>query len=125
MPRKWNRIVAGDDAGIAELQDDDRVFQGVSAVFCDADIEAMRTGYKCIQCWENLDNAYPEACPVCGFGCSEFQSETFAKIYAGWKPMGSQIDWDAEAERLDRQEYERNVRARASRSNIVVPRGLS
>jgi hypothetical protein len=123
--RTWHRIVAGDDAGTAEVQGDGRVFQGVSAVFCDDDIEAMRQGYKCINCWENLENAFPEWCSVCGFGCKKFQSETFGRIYKGWTPMGSQIDWDAEAERLDRQEYDRALRSRASKSNIVVPRAFS
>lgn len=88
---------------------------------CDDDIEATRTGYKCINCYENLDHAFPVLCPVCEFPMKACQAEKFAYVYRGWKHSGPQINWDAEAERLERREQER---VRASRSSIVIPRSI-
>lgn len=126
MTRPWNRVVIDDDPGVSELHPDGRRTQGLKAVFCDDDVERMRTGYKCIACWENLDNAFPEACPLCSFPMRALQAARFAQTYKGHIPgVRSSADWDAAADRIEDARERRRFERRVAGSPIVVPRGIS
>ena len=98
---------------------------GLRTILCDTCVDQIRSGYRCVNCNLRNETGYPEACAWCEFPMRDAQSETFARVYAGWRDTRGQIDWDAEMERLERQRRERELAERASRSNIVVPRGLS
>ena len=118
-------MLVEDDIGILEQHPDGRVTQGVRVAMCDEDVEATRTGYKCVNCFENLDNAFPEQCPLCGFPMKERQAELFARIYKGHIPgLRTGPDWEAEADRLEDRAERRAFEQRASESNIVVPRTI-
>jgi hypothetical protein len=125
MPRPWNRIVVDDDPDVIEEHPDGRLTQGFSVAMCDEDVEAMRQGYKCIGCFENLDHAFPKDCPVCGFPMQAEQAERFARIYKGHKLTRTGVDWEAQADRLEEQKERRAFEKRAAESGIVVPRGIS
>lgn len=92
--------------------------------FCDDDIEMFRQGYKCIDCLEPLDSAFPLECPVCEFPCNEFQAQVFAERFAGHRDLGSKINPDEELERLARQRDERERREGLKAKGIVLPRGV-
>lgn len=121
---KWNRIIVDDDPDRAELLDG-RVTQGLRVGMCDEDVERLRQGYMCIQCFEPLDSAFPKACPLCTYPIAEQQAELFGAIYAGHIPgLRTGPDWEAEADRLEERKERRAFARRAKESGIVVPRML-
>lgn len=117
----WNRILIEDDPDKAELLDG-RVTQGLRVAMCDEDVERLRQGYKCINCFEPLDTAFPKACPLCTYPMKEQQAELFGAIYAGYIPgLRTGPDWEAEADRLEERKERRAFAKRAKESGIVVP----
>lgn len=97
--------------------------EGARVTVCDDDVEMFRQGYKCINCLEVdlIESAFPKQCPLCGFPMRDRQMEWFEERFAGWRPMGSQIDWDEEADRLERQRFERERRQGLRSQGIWVP----
>jgi hypothetical protein len=132
LARSWSRIVVEEDPGVIEVYDNGRMMQGLNVAMCDADVEATRTGYKCISCWENLDNAFPKSCPVCSFPCAERQAEQFARVYKGHDPsLRTSADWEKEADALQERQERRAFEKRAAKSGISlglkgisIPKGL-
>jgi len=122
MPRPWNRILVDDDPDYAELLDG-RLTQGLRVAMCDEDVERIRVGYKCINCFEDIDTAFPESCFLCGFPMKAEQAEKFGAIYAGHIPgLRTGPDWEAEADRLEERKERRAFEKRATESGIVVPK---
>jgi len=80
MPRpKWNRIVVEEDAGVMEVHETPegkRLMAGLNIAAQSEDVEQVRQGYRCLNCWEPLESAWPRACPLCscpvtlGGGCA-------------------------------------------------------
>lgn len=125
MPRPWNRIVVETDQGVGDVLPDGRILAGINVAMNDDDVEAMRQGYKCINCWENFDHAFPNTCFLCGFPCKTMQSERFAHDYKGWAPdLRTGPNWDRLADELEERAERRAFEKRASESNIIVPRGF-
>lgn len=126
MARPWSKIVVEEDPGVVELHSDGRLMPGLNVAMCDADVEATRTGYKCINCWENLETAFPKLCPVCNFPCAERQSEQFARVYKGHDPsLRTEADWEKEADALQDRQERRAFEKRASESGITVPKFIT
>jgi hypothetical protein len=118
---KWNKPVYDEDPECIEVLPNGTVRRGLRGTYCDEDVDMFRVGHKCIQCDEPQPTAFPEKCLLCEFPMRELQAEAFAERFAGWRPMGSSIDWDEEQERLERQRHARLQAERASRSRIWVP----
>lgn len=107
---------------------------GLNVAMCVEDVEAMRLGFKCINCLENLDRdgaegpcgkctgtAFPERCFLCGFEVGKYQAEHFARAYAGYDPtLRNSADWEAEADRLADRQERRRFAARAKESGISL-----
>lgn len=68
--------------------------------------EMMWQGYLCASCLEPFREAYPEACPVCGFPVREHQRRLLEQDFKGVDPtvVGS-FPLDRELEHLDRVGY--------------------
>lgn len=50
----------------------------------EAGFQAMRDGVMCHECTEwPLSPAFPERCPICGFGVKEHQTEMLARDFQG------------------------------------------
>ena len=121
MARPWNRIVVEEDPGVIEVFESGRMMQGLNVGMCDEDVEATRVGYRCINCFENFDTAFPENCPVCNFPCRDRQAETFARVYKGFEPgLRTGPDWEAEADRIAEQQERRAFEQRAAKSGIAL-----
>lgn len=122
MARPWKRVLVESDPDYAQLLDG-RLVEGLRVAMSDEDVEAMRQGYKCINCWENLDNAFPKECPLCSFPMKTDQAEHFSRIYIGHVPgLRTGADWEAEADRLEERAERRAFEKRARESGIVVPK---
>lgn len=121
MAREWRKIVIEEDPGVIEVFSNGRMMQGLNVGMCDEDVEAIRTGYKCITCWENLDEAFPKECPVCGFPCRDRQAEQFVRVYKGYEPgLRTGPDWEAAADRIEEQQERRAFQQRAAKSGISL-----
>jgi DNA-directed RNA polymerase subunit RPC12/RpoP len=123
LPTRWNVPVVEADPYHYEVTPEGPR-EGIRAAFCDEDIEMFRTGYKCIECWEPLDSAYPDKCFLCEFPVKALQADTFAERFAGHRELGSRINADEELERLARQRDERERREGLKSKGIVIPRGV-
>lgn len=123
MRRKWNKPLVRPDVLHAQV-DGDQLVEGVAYVLCDDDVEMIRQGYKCVECLELLAEAFPETCFLCGYRVKELQSEAFARVFKGWTHTGSNIDWDAEQERLEKQRFDRELAEGLRTKGVVLPRGV-
>lgn len=123
--REWNPPLAVEaDTQYVELTAEGPR-EGVRFTLCPEDIEMIRQGYKCLDCLELFDSAFPETCFLCGYPVGAVQAEAFAVMFAGEKPVGSRINEDEELERLARQKHERELREGLRSKGIVLPRGVS
>lgn len=125
MPRpKWNRIVVEEDAGVMEVHETPegkRLMSGLNIAASAEDVEQVRQGYRCLNCWEPLEHAWPRGCPLCGYAISKQQLEDFARVYKGYDPtVNGQINWQAEEDRLAERAERRAWARRAKESRIVL-----
>ena len=117
---KWNRCLIDEDPNAYEVMPDGSVRRGLRFLYSDQDIEMIRQGYKCSECGEVQEHAFPDACLLCEFPMKEQQAQNFAERFAGHRDTGGLIDWDAEEEHLERQRHERN-RSLGLTNRIWVP----
>jgi hypothetical protein len=94
---------------------------GYHATF-DADtVERFRLGRACLRCWEPLEEALPNMCPLCGYGVREYQRRDFEQEFEGEKFMGPTTSLSDEYERMILNgKKKRHVPG----SQIILPRGV-
>lgn len=83
------------------VQGPNRRMQDVDVTLKPEDVERMRLGYVCVQCWEPHEEAFPEKCSLCGFGMREKQPDWFKFNYEGPKHVGPTTSIDYELDHLD------------------------
>lgn len=134
MARTWNRILVEEDHGVVEVHEGGRMMPGLNVAMCDDDVEAIRQGIKCINCYENLDregaqgpcgvcsgSAWPKMCFLCGYPVATHQAEQFARVYAGYDPsLRTGADWEREADLLEEARERRAFAKRANESGISL-----
>lgn len=122
--RKWNPPlnIEPDTQYIERGPDGYR--EGIRFTLCAEDIEMIRQGYKCVDCLELFDSAFPVECHLCGFPVKDAQPEAFAELFAGDRHVGSRVNADEELERLARQKHERELREGLRSKGIVIPRNV-
>lgn len=119
--RAWQRIVVEEDHGVTEVHEDGRLMPGLNVAMSVDDVEATRQGYKCINCWENFESAWPKLCFVCGYPVATHQAEQFARVYAGYDPtLRTGADWEAVADQLEERAERRAFAKRAKESGISL-----
>jgi hypothetical protein len=117
----WNRIVVQEDVGVIESYANGRLMPGLNIAACDEDVEQVRTGYRCIRCWEPLSFGWPVQCPLCGFPIAAHQAEKFAQVYKGHDPtIRTSAEWDREADMLEDRQERRRFADRAKESGIYL-----
>jgi hypothetical protein len=64
--------------------------------------EALRQGYLCINCFEDLRpvGAFPKQCPLCGFPVRERQLQHLGMDHVGEEEIGSKLSLSDEMSRL-------------------------
>jgi len=121
---KWYPIVVEEDAGVMEVHETPegrRLMSGLNIAARAEDVEQVRQGYRCLNCWEPLEHAWPRACPLCTYPISEKQADDFARVYKGYDPtVNGQIDWQREQDKLEERAERRRFAARARESGIVL-----
>jgi hypothetical protein len=125
MHERWRQpavvLHAEDDLdGLMAFQGDPRRFRDAKLTLAPKDVERMRLGRLCIQCLEPFPEAFPQACPVCGFEVRDRQPAEFQRTYAGVEDMRATPSIDREEARM----IETNERARSEKrrhSRIWLP----
>lgn len=108
---------------------DGRAMQRTVLGLTEEQVSRIRQGYICIKCYEELDTAFPDECPVCHFPMRERQSEEFAKDFRGDIRFGPSTTLDEERgimnELREREAYERAIKLGLTipKPSIIVPRG--
>lgn len=115
MAPKWNRIVVQEDANVVEVHEGGRLMPGLNIAAQDEDVEQARTGYRCINCWEPLDEAWPKSCFLCGYPIKTHQAEQFGRVYKGYDPTirtGADLDRIADemADRAERRAFAKRAK---------------
>jgi hypothetical protein len=122
MPAKWYRKVFEEDPTTMEIEAGQPPRLGVRVVMQDEEVEQIRAGYECINCYEPLREAWPEHCPLCGFEIKKLQPELFGKIFKGHRPgarTGS--DWDRIADDMEERAEQRAFRRKMEKTGVSVP----
>ncbi len=114
-------VAVDSDSDVATF--DGNVYRaGYNATFDAETIERFRVGRICLRCWEPLEEAFPEACPLCGYAVGENQAKDFVEEFEGEKWMGPTTSLSDEYERM----IENGKRKRHEPgSKVVLPRGVS
>lgn len=111
--RQWEPPLATEPVHQGIWLPDGRVL-GEAQITWSADmIERFRTGYKCMNCLEPQERAWPERCGVCGFPMRTGQAEFFAAEFEG-EVLTSSRDWDAELAGLEERRRKEDERLRKS-----------
>lgn len=92
------------------------------ARFSQEDVERIRLGYVCINCWEPHESPYPEACSLCGYEMRERQGADFAEKFEGVERDPRAVLIETELDKLD-DKHERNWHT--SKLGIVVPQNVA
>ena len=126
LERRWARPVRPvqvENTTDVVLGDDGEPRQDFNATFRADDIERFRHGRACLRCWEPLETAWPERCPVCRYQVWANQARDFARHYAGEQWVGPSTSLSEELDRLDWQHDERMWRKHGAKG-ILLPRGV-
>lgn len=122
MALEWDRMIVEEDLGVIEVHDEGRPMHGLNVATTKRGVEKIRLGYKCINCMEPFESAWPKKCPLCGYPVADKQAEEFARVYKEYDKSRFETDWDAE---LDRIEERKARRAFENRTGISVVVGKS
>lgn len=112
------------------IMPDGRVMQRTVIGLSREQVERMRAGYICVKCYEDLDTAFPEHCPVCRFPMREQQTAEFAKDFRGDIAFGPSTTLDEERgimnEMRERAAHERALALglKIAKPSIIVPKGF-
>lgn len=107
---------------------DGRVRDSHKVVYSEYDIGRMKAGYVCLKCHEDLDTAFPDVCPICGFEMADKQSERFALEYQGTTWVGPTTTEEEELAIMQEMRARRAAQGRPTievvKPQIIVPRGF-
>ena len=94
------------------------------------DFGRMRDGYICARCFEDLDTAFPDECPVCHFPMRDDQARFIAERFVGERWVGPTTTLEEEAaimlemrEKKIRDET-RNSDILIAKPQIIIPRDI-
>lgn len=115
---------AGLEAGFAEqipvVDSNGNVSLGINWVLSPDEFEQVRQGYRCLQCMEPLQPAFPEKCPLCSYEVRSRQTIDLMRDHRGEHRYGPTPLEDIEA--LEQERAERDKPGwLETRSGIVVP----
>ena len=90
---------------------DGRVLGESEIAWSDEQIERFRAGYRCVNCLEPQERAWPERCPLCGYPIRTEQASFFAREYGGEIEL-KRRDWSEELDGLEERRRKEEERAR-------------
>lgn len=106
---------------VHETPEGRRLMSGLNIAATSEDVEQVRQGYRCLNCWEPLEEGWPRACPLCTYPIGKQQAQDFARVYKGYDPtLRTGADLDAAADRMADRAERRSFAKRARESGIVL-----
>jgi len=86
------------------------------------DLQRIREGYVCPNCFEPFEVPFPVTCPLCAYPVRAEAATNLERHYKGKVWVGSRISIDDELSELEERDERKNFKPGAS---IVVPRGVN
>lgn len=111
--RHWEpplAIEAAPDRGL--YLPDGRILGESQLVWSEDEIDRFRAGYKCVNCLEPQESAWPERCSLCGYPMQTEQASFFASQFDGEVLLGRRISLSDEIEMLEENRRREEERAR-------------
>jgi hypothetical protein len=99
--RQWQSPLAIEPADQGILLPDGRLLAHPQIAWPEETIERFRAGYKCVNCLEPQEHAWPERCSLCGYPMRTEQTRFFAHEFGGEIEVGSTRDWEEELDGLE------------------------
>jgi hypothetical protein len=119
--RNWNRPVIPvhiEESRDGVIFDGTNWRPGLNVTYGDYDIGRLREGRVCLRCQTAFEQAFPEACNLCGYAVRDRQAQDFAAEFEGSKHIGPTTTLSDEYERmLHNGQKKRHVGG----SQIIVP----
>ena len=98
---------------IAVVDEEGKVGRGINWMLTDEELSQVKQGYRCLNCMEPFEQAFPEKCNVCGFLVRENQSFELLRQHQG--------EIDSETDQWKQLDEQREREAFKPRSGIWVP----
>jgi hypothetical protein len=82
--------IVEDDGEYLLLHPDGRITRDARVMISKEEFRQIATGYMCARCYEPLEEAYPDLCPMpgCGFEIKKYQAEYLERHFQGEEWLG-------------------------------------
>lgn len=106
MSERWRKpitaaaIEVDADAEFEWVDGEGHKFSHYDVTMTRENVERIRLGYCCIQCWEPHQKPFPPECKLCGFPIKARQAQRFEREFKGEKWIGPRTSLDEEIERM-------------------------
>lgn len=111
------------DVGSFQVMPDGRRMERTLFGLTEEQVGRIRAGYVCLQCLEDHDVAFPDACVVCRYPMRERQTADFQQDYRGEIKFGPSTTIDDEygiaEEMIQRDAYDK-----ARKLGLILPKYL-
>jgi hypothetical protein len=114
-PRNPSVLDAETMADRVVVTSDGRKFMDVALCVTPEAMDRFYKGYKCANCLEDQENAWPKECPLCGFPIASEQMDYLASRRVGNEQIGSKLKLSDEFARM------REIREYEDRTGIRLP----
>ena len=82
------------------IREQDVPLSAPNIVLSEEDFGRLAAGYVCLNCLEDLDTPFPDACPICGYGMREHQTRELNQHFEGYIALGPSTTLEEEAEMM-------------------------
>lgn len=122
MRRPWDEVIVEPDPDHVVISSDGKVRSHNNLIMSDRMVGEVRSGYRCINCLEGFEEAWPKQCHVCKFEVSEKQARRFGMEFIGNVRVGPSVSLEEELAAL--AELEERENRFVEKPSIIVPRGF-
>jgi len=81
--RAWDPVLVEPDGEHVLVSEDGTLRDHHNLIMTERMAGEIRDGYRCIQCLEGFEEAWPKQCPVCKFAVSDKQARRFGMEFIG------------------------------------------
>lgn len=121
MGRQWDPVELEPDPDHVVIGSDGTVREHVNHIMSERMVGEVQSGYRCIQCLEFFEEAWPEKCHVCGFAVSDKQGTRFGREFVGNIRLGPSTTTEEELAIAEEMLAREERRVLISKPNIIVP----
>lgn len=121
----WDPVLVEPDPDHLLVSSDGTVREHHNLILSEDMSGQVQSGYRCIQCLEPFEEAWPERCPACKFAVRDKQAQRFGQEYVGNIRVGPSTSIEDELaiaeEMVEREERKKND-VSVRKPSIIIPR---